>query len=316
VHLERGEIEQAIALLSDNVAFCRRKSLVLEEVDGLVALGRAEAARDVGPSRGAINKTPSNGAALTTTRPARRSPRPPCARSTTRTARLGKSVRGRALEGRGNRIRPGRAALALLPGACGASPRRARGRARQLERDAEGAGRAAARPASLGSPAGLQCHRDDSRGRVRRSPGRTWRRADPAGGGKCARSRRATARGVVPVARRARRSRGSGSARASSPRCLQGRGRALRDRPARRARPRSSAATSRPAPHGAGADDRRAAGEPRGRGGADPACQPALRVAQSARAARASRRAGGPAGRRQRSSCTTRSASGAASCGW
>jgi CHAT domain-containing protein len=45
VHVERGEIDQAIALLSSNVAFFRSKSMALVEVDGLVALGRAEAAR-------------------------------------------------------------------------------------------------------------------------------------------------------------------------------------------------------------------------------------------------------------------------------
>jgi CHAT domain-containing protein len=45
VHLERGEVAQAIALLSDTVGFCRRKSMVLDEVGALVALGRAEAAQ-------------------------------------------------------------------------------------------------------------------------------------------------------------------------------------------------------------------------------------------------------------------------------
>jgi CHAT domain-containing protein/predicted negative regulator of RcsB-dependent stress response len=45
VHVERGEVDQAIALLSSNVALCRRKNILLSEVDGLVALGRAEAAR-------------------------------------------------------------------------------------------------------------------------------------------------------------------------------------------------------------------------------------------------------------------------------
>jgi CHAT domain-containing protein/tetratricopeptide (TPR) repeat protein len=45
VHAERGAVDQAIALLSDNVALCRRKSHALLEVDGLIALGRAEAAR-------------------------------------------------------------------------------------------------------------------------------------------------------------------------------------------------------------------------------------------------------------------------------
>jgi CHAT domain-containing protein len=44
VRVERGEIAEAIALLSYNVALCRRKSMVLSEVEGLVALGRAEAA--------------------------------------------------------------------------------------------------------------------------------------------------------------------------------------------------------------------------------------------------------------------------------
>ena len=45
VHLERGEVDQAIALLSSDVALCRRRGMVLSEVDALVALGRAEAAR-------------------------------------------------------------------------------------------------------------------------------------------------------------------------------------------------------------------------------------------------------------------------------
>ncbi|MET0552128.1 MAG: CHAT domain-containing protein, partial [Vicinamibacteria bacterium] len=44
VYVERGENEEAIALLSDNVALCRRKNMVLSEVEGLVQLGRAEAA--------------------------------------------------------------------------------------------------------------------------------------------------------------------------------------------------------------------------------------------------------------------------------
>jgi CHAT domain-containing protein/tetratricopeptide (TPR) repeat protein len=44
VRMERGEVDQAIALLSSDVALCRRKNMVLSEVDGLVALGRAEAA--------------------------------------------------------------------------------------------------------------------------------------------------------------------------------------------------------------------------------------------------------------------------------
>jgi CHAT domain-containing protein/predicted negative regulator of RcsB-dependent stress response len=44
VHAERGEIDQAVALLAKNVALCRRTGLVLSEVDGLVALGRAQAA--------------------------------------------------------------------------------------------------------------------------------------------------------------------------------------------------------------------------------------------------------------------------------
>jgi CHAT domain-containing protein len=44
VRVERGEIEEAIALLTYNVALCRRKSMVLSEVEGLVELGRAEAA--------------------------------------------------------------------------------------------------------------------------------------------------------------------------------------------------------------------------------------------------------------------------------
>jgi CHAT domain-containing protein len=44
VRVERGEIEEAIALLSYNVALCRRKNMVLSEVEGLVELGRAEAA--------------------------------------------------------------------------------------------------------------------------------------------------------------------------------------------------------------------------------------------------------------------------------
>ena len=44
VRVERGEIDEAIALLTYNVALCRRKNMVLSEVEGLVALGRAEAA--------------------------------------------------------------------------------------------------------------------------------------------------------------------------------------------------------------------------------------------------------------------------------
>lgn len=44
VRVERGEIDEAIALLTYNVALCRRKNMVLSEVEGLVELGRAEAA--------------------------------------------------------------------------------------------------------------------------------------------------------------------------------------------------------------------------------------------------------------------------------
>jgi CHAT domain-containing protein/tetratricopeptide (TPR) repeat protein len=45
VYFERGEVDQAIALLSSSVALCRRKNMHLAEVEGLVALGRAEAAK-------------------------------------------------------------------------------------------------------------------------------------------------------------------------------------------------------------------------------------------------------------------------------
>lgn len=44
VRAELGETERAIALHTSNVALCRRKNMVLAEVEGLVALGRAEAA--------------------------------------------------------------------------------------------------------------------------------------------------------------------------------------------------------------------------------------------------------------------------------
>jgi CHAT domain-containing protein len=44
IRVARGEIEEAIALLSYNSALCRRKNMVLSEVEGLVELGRAEAA--------------------------------------------------------------------------------------------------------------------------------------------------------------------------------------------------------------------------------------------------------------------------------
>jgi predicted negative regulator of RcsB-dependent stress response len=296
VHAERGEVDQAIALLSRNVALCRRKGHALLEVDGLVALGRAEAAR----GRRSVARRHQQDA-LERSRAHDYSSGEAAALAALCALDDAEGISGGACaDALESAQKIGYAPVALLSRYYLARAARRRGELAVAREQLEEA-------LTVVDAQRLDLRRSDLRQTFSATVDdiedeyvdllADLAAADPAGGWDV-RAFEASERSRGDPCATSSRNRGSASGRAPIPRCCGRRTRCV-TACARRSPAAARGRLGRGRP-GAGADDRRAAGEPRRRRGAHPAGQPAVRIAEPARATEPGRDPHGPARRRHR----------------